>query len=72
MELGIIGFKSSVVVSIFFILLISISLASFQPTFAAPVMEISGLDVEEVTSGLSVPTTMDFLGQNDFFGVAKK
>jgi len=71
LELGIIGFKSSVVVSIFFILLISISLASFQPTFAAPVMEISGLDVEEVTSGLSVPTTMDFLGQNDFLVLQK-
>ena len=66
-----IRFKSSVVTSIFLIFLISISLASFHPTFAAPVMEISGLDVEEVTSGLSAPTTMDFLGQNDFLVLQK-
>ncbi len=71
LELGIIGFKSSVVVSIFFILLISISLASFHPAFAVPVLQISDLDVEEVTSGLSAPTTMDFLGQNDFLVLQK-
>jgi len=71
LKLGIIGFKSSAVTSIFLILLISISLASFHPTFAAPVLEISELDVEEVTSGLSAPVTMDFLGQNDFLVLQK-
>ncbi len=52
--------------------LISISLASFHPAFAVPVLEISELDVERVTSGLSAPTTMDFLGQNDFLVLQKQ
>ena len=51
--------------------LISISLASFHPAFAVPVLEISELDVETVISGLSKPVTIDFLGPNDFLVLQK-
>jgi len=63
--------KPSLFESIFFIVLISISLTSFHPSFAFPVLEISELNVELVTSGLSAPTTMDFLGQDDFLVLQK-
>ena len=42
-----------------------------QSAFAAPSMRDSGLSVSEVASGLSVPTTMAFIGVDDILVLQK-
>jgi glucose/arabinose dehydrogenase len=52
-------------------LLVAIFLFLTTPCYAAPSLTDPSLKVEQVVSGLSLPTTMAFIGDNDILVLQK-